>query len=332
MKIFITGCAGFLGSHLADAFLQKGYSVAGNDNLIGGDKDHVDPRVTFFECDCCDFEKMRNAIHGSDILIHCAATAHEGLSVFSPSFITQNVLQASVSTISAAISQNVNKIIFCSSMARYGNQALPFEETQPPSPIDPYGIAKVAAESILKSLCDCHNTSWNVVVPHNIVGARQKYNDPFRNVMSIMANRNLQNKPSIIYGDGLQTRCFSHVDDCVNSFVNLVESDIQSEIINIGPDREEISIQTLARKVAAACNYKRDPIYFKDRPLEVKHAYCSSDKARLLLDYETTKTIDNSITDVVEYIQHKGVKPFDYQFPLEIVNRKTPITWKDRLI
>jgi len=332
MKIFITGIAGFLGSHLADTFLEKGYKVAGNDNLLGGDIDHISPQVEFYQQDCCDFEKMCRAIDKSDILIHCAATAYEGLSVFSPSFITQNVFQASVSTISAAISQGVNKIIFCSSMARYGNQTLPFKETQTPCPVDPYGIAKVAAESTLISLCECHNVSWNIVVPHNIVGARQRYNDPFRNVMSIMANRNLQNNPAIIYGNGLQTRCFSHIDDCVDSFVNLIESDICSEIINIGPDEEEITIQTLAEKIADACDYDKDPIYFDDRPLEVKHAYCCSNKARRLLNYQTSKTIDDSIKDVVKYIQHKGVRSFDYEFPLEIVNKKTPITWKDRLI
>ena len=102
MKIFITGIAGFLGSHLADRFLQLGHEVAGNDTLIGGYLDNVPAGVDFYTIDCCDNHLMVKAMEGSDIVIHTAATAHEGLSVFSPSFITRNIFEASVSTISAA--------------------------------------------------------------------------------------------------------------------------------------------------------------------------------------------------------------------------------------
>ena len=94
-------------------------------------------------------------------------------------------------------------------MARYGNQKAPFTEEMTPKPEDPYGIAKVAAEDTLKLLSEVHGLNYNIAVPHNIVGPNQKYDDPYRNVMSIFINRNLQGKPSIIYGDGMQQRCFS---------------------------------------------------------------------------------------------------------------------------
>jgi UDP-glucose 4-epimerase len=215
MKIFITGVAGFLGSHLADRMLALGHSVAGNDTLIGGYRDNVDDRVTFYEVDCCDSVKMSEVMQGTDIVIHTAATAHEGLSVFSPSFITRNIFEASVSTISAAIQNKVKRFVYCSSMARYGNQQTPYTEDMCPLPEDPYAVAKVAGEDVLKLLCETHGMEWNIAIPHNIVGPRQRYDDPFRNVMSIMINRNLQGKPAIIYGDGLQTRCFSYIDDCI---------------------------------------------------------------------------------------------------------------------
>ena len=107
MKIFITGVAGFLGSHLADRMLELGHEVTGNDNLLGGYRANVDPRVKFYTTDCCDRRMMECIIKDSEVVIHCAATAHEGLSVFSPDFITKNIYQASVSTISAAISAGV---------------------------------------------------------------------------------------------------------------------------------------------------------------------------------------------------------------------------------
>ena len=95
-------------------------------------------------------------------------------------------------------------------MARYGNPKTPYKVNMPPKPEDPHGIAKVVAEDTLKFLCEVHGMEYNIAAPHNIVGPNQKYDDPFRNVMSIFINRNLQNKPCIIYGDGEQIRCFSY--------------------------------------------------------------------------------------------------------------------------
>lgn len=333
MKIFITGIAGFLGSHLAERMILRGHTVCGNDNLIGGYIHNVPQGADFFNIDCCDIELMSAAMKGSDVVIHTAATAHEGLSVFSPSFITRNIYEASVSTISAAIQSKVNRFVFCSSMARYGNQSGPFTENMQPKGIDPYGIAKVAVEDTLKVLSDTHGMEWNIAVPHNIVGPRQRYDDPFRNVMSIMINRNLQGKPSIIYGDGLQTRCFSYVDDCIQCLEKLaLDPAIAYEIINIGPDEGTVTIKEMAELVAEECGVLLPPIYMPDRPCEVKHAMCSSDKARRLLDYKTTTDLKTAIKYTVEHIRKHGTKEFDYNLPLEIINDKTPKTWSQKLI
>jgi UDP-glucose 4-epimerase len=333
MKIFITGIAGFLGSHLADRMIELGHTVAGNDTLVGGYKDNVPNSAEFFQIDCCDIEGMTQAMAGSDIVIHTAATAHEGLSVFSPSFITKNIFEASVSTISASIQNKVKRFVFCSSMARYGNQQVPYTEDQTPMPEDPYAVAKVASEDVLKILCDTHGMEWNIAIPHNIVGPRQRYDDPFRNVMSIMINRNLQGKPSIIYGDGLQTRCFSYVDDCIQCLEKMaLDPSIVSETINIGPDEGTITIKDMATLVAQECGIADEPTHMPDRPREVKHASCSADKARRLLNYETKTTLAESVKQTVEYVRSRGTKPFDYSYPLEIVTDKTPKTWSERLM
>jgi len=333
MKIFITGLAGFLGSHLADRFIELGHTVIGNDTLIGGYRDNVPKKAELFVVDCCDNEMMAKIMEGCDIVVHTAATAHEGLSVFSPSFITRNIFEASVSTISAAIQNKVKRFVYCTSMARYGDQEAPFNETMSPRPVDPYGIAKVAGEEVLKALCETHGMEWNIAVPHNIVGPRQRYDDPFRNVMSIMINRNLQGKPAIIYGDGQQTRCFSYVGDCINCLEKMaLDPNIVGEIINIGPDEGTITVAKLASLVAIECAIDLAPIHMPDRPREVKHASCTADKARKLLNYETKTTLEKAIQETVAYVRSKGPKPFDYTYPLEIVSDKTPRTWKDRLM
>lgn len=333
MNIFITGIAGFLGSHLADRMLMLGHNVSGNDTLIGGYMDNVPSGVKFYNIDCCDIDKMTEAMKGVDIVFHTAATAHEGLSIFSPNFITRNIFQASVSTISAAIQNNAKRFVYCSSMARYGNQEYPFKETQTPAPVDPYAVAKVAGEDILKILAPMNNMEWNIAIPHNIVGPRQRYDDPFRNVMSIMINRVLQGKPPVIYGDGSQMRCFSFIDDCIYCLEKLaLDPNIKSETVNIGPDEEFITIKELAEAVIKELNFDGEPIYMPDRPKEVKYATCDATKARTLLGYETTTSFVMGLRKTIEYIKQRGSKPFDYSYPLEIVNKYTPKTWADKLM
>lgn len=341
MKIFITGVAGFLGSHLADRFLELGHTVEGVDNLIGGFVRNVDKRVKFTKADCRDQDLMRFLMNDCDVVVHAAATAHEGLSVFSPSFITKNIYEASVSVTSAAISAGVKRFVFCSSMARYGNQGLPkdsgchveFREYMKPMPVDPYGIAKVAVEDTLKNLCEVHGMEWNIAVPHNIIGERQRYDDPYRNVLSIMANRNLQGKPSIIYGDGEQQRCFSYVGDCVQCLEKMaLDPNIVNQVINIGPDENPITINKAAEIVANVVGVNFPSIYYPDRPQEVKIATCNSDKARKLLGYKTSTNTKEAIQKTVDYIKENGPRPFDYNYNLEIVNDLTPVTWKDRLM
>lgn len=330
MKILVTGAAGFLGSHLCDRLYDDGHEVIGTDLLIGGDIENVNPNIKFYQVDCCDFDAMKRVMEGVDVVVHAAATAHEGLSVFSPATITKNIFQATVATTSAAISCGVKRFVFCSSMARYGNQQAPFTEDMEPKPVDPYGIAKVAAEDVLKVLCSVHGMEYNIVVPHNIIGPRQKYDDPFRNVLSIMLNRSLQNLPIYIYGDGEQIRCFSYVDECIDCIIPVIFDDITSEVINIGPDSGEISINKLAELVLNETGSNLDPIHIPDRPQEVKVATCSSDKARRLLNYEQKMELIDAIKLTADWIRQNGCKEFDYLYRLEIINEKTPKTWSER--
>ncbi|MCK5760432.1 MAG: NAD-dependent epimerase/dehydratase family protein, partial [Candidatus Delongbacteria bacterium] len=207
-KIFISGVAGFLGSHLADTFIADGYKVVGCDNLIGGYLDNVPAKVEFYQYDLNFHNSIVKITKDCGIIFHCAATAYEGLSVFSPFFITKNIVQSSVSLITAAIANKAKRFVFCSSMARYGTQdTVPFTEDMTPKPQDPYGIGKFSSELFLKNLCDIHGMEYVIAVPHNIIGPRQKYDDPYRNVASIMINLMLQGRQPIIYGDGEQKRC-----------------------------------------------------------------------------------------------------------------------------
>ena len=333
MHIFITGVAGFLGSNLADFYLKKGFKVSGCDNLIGGELTNVDTCVVFYQGNCEDLNFMTQITKKNvDVICHAAAYAHEGLSSISPTLICNNNVTGSTSVFTASIRNKIKRIVYCSSMARYGNADTPYKEGSTLDPVDPYGISKVAAEKILKVLCNTHGVEYNIAVPHNIIGPKQKYDDPYRNVVSIMTNLMLQDRRPIIYGDGKQTRCFSDIDDCIYCLDRLItDKNIVSETINIGPDEEPIIINELFKKLANKLKFNKEPEYFLDRPNEVKFATCSSDKARKLLNYKTTISLDESIDKVINFIKKNGTKKFNYNYRLEIKNEKTPLTWLEQL-
>jgi UDP-glucose 4-epimerase len=333
MKVFVSGVAGFLGSHLADAFIRRGDEVVGCDNMIGGDLQNLPEGIQFEQADCGDIVAMKRLLTGVDLVYHCAAIATEGLSVFSPAIIAKHVYGNTAGLLSAAASKRIRRFVYCSSMARYGHGKPPFREDQVAAPVDPYGIAKYAGELLVRNVADTHGFEHVIAVPHNIIGPKQKYDDPYRNVASIMINRMLQGKQPIIYGDGEQSRSFSFVQDCVDPLLAMAtKPGLSGEIINIGPDDEETTINQLARILAEIIGFDLHPIYVADRPQEVRSATCSADKARRLLGYHTQVSLITGLQAMVQWIRKHGPRPFEYHLPIEIDSPIVPVTWRDRLI
>jgi UDP-glucose 4-epimerase len=332
-KALVTGVAGFMGSHLADALLLKGYSVVGIDNLLGGYIENVPSDVEFHNIDLADLDAIKPLFEEVDYVIHAACTAYEGLSVFSPALVVQNTTQITASVLSASVSAGVKKFVYLSSMARYGAHGdVPFQENMEVKPQDPYGIAKVASEMLVENICDTNGIEFVILIPHNIIGPRQKYNDPFRNVASIMINRMLSGKQPIIYGNGEQVRCFSFMKDVTDPcMVALESSSVNGMRINVGPDEDFITINELASKLGNIIGFDVKPIYLPGRPKEVFHATCSSNLARKVLNYKTSTTLDAGLTELVNWIREMGHRDFEYHLPIEFVNESTPKTWTQKI-
>lgn len=335
MKIFVTGGAGFLGSWLTEKLLNAGHKVVSVDSFIGGYHDNViyHENHQFIEGNIRDLDKMTDAMAGCDVVYHTAALAYEGLSVFSPTLVTNNIVTGTVAVATAAIRNNVKRFINCSSMARYGKNKVPFHEKMQPLPEDPYGIAKVAAEMQLNFLGREHGFEVVHAIPHNIIGPRQKYDDPFRNVASIMANLMLQGRQPIIYGDGCQKRCFSFVDDDLFVFEKLLDCDLQEhgEKFNVGPDEEFVTINELAARIARLLDFNLNPDYHDPRPSEVLLATCSANKIRERFGYETKVFLDQGLQTIIDYIKKRGTLKFKYHLPIELQTARLPRTWRDRL-
>lgn len=334
MRVFISGVAGFLGSWLAEEFLKHDWEVIGADTLLGGYESNVPKGVNFYQADCSDFYMMNHMVEGCDVVYHCAASAYEGLSVFSPTIVTKNIYLTTAALVAAACNNKVKRFVYCSSMARYGDNPVPFTEDMPTRPMDPYALAKVSSEALVRMMSNVHDLEYVIAVPHNIYGPRQKYDDPYRNVASIFINTMLRGNQPYIYGDGEQRRCFSFIRDDVSvlySLAVLPREKVVGQVFNVGPDKEFVTINQLAQLVAEVLGATLDPIHVKGRPLEVKYANCSADKARRELGYEATWSLRDGLTETAEWIRKVGPKPFTYHIAPEIVNDNLPVTWKEKL-
>lgn len=333
--MFVTGVAGFLGAHIAREALDRGWDVAGIDSMLSAGAANVPDGVHWKTADCCDPDSYADLIRGTDVVYHCAAAPYEGLSVFSPQIVWQNTCISTVALLAAAVNAGVKRFIFTSSMSRYGHGRAPFSENDPAAPVDPYGISKVAAEDVVKNICGLHGLEWVIAVPHNVYGPLQRFWDPFRNVPAIMANRVLQGRAPVIYGDGSHRRSLSYIADVANPMMIMAtHPGAAGEVFNVGPGGAGISIRELAYKIIHLVGADVTPEFYPDRPSEVRDAYCSDDKTRDVLGYKCQWDLDSGLQKLIAWIAETGPREFEYHLPLEIVNSPlpTPRTWTEKLM
>jgi UDP-glucose 4-epimerase len=319
MKILITGVAGLLGSNLATYILNKGHEVIGIDNLSGGQLDFVDPRVIFYQCDLCDTDTVSKAFaHFPQIVFHLAAYAAVSMSPFIRKFNYQNNIIATAQVINMCIYYDVGRLVFTSSMDVYGDNLTPFTEDQIPRPQDPYGIAKYACELDIESAGHDHGLDWCILRPHNVYGIQQNIWDRFRNVLGIWMWKILNDQPLTIYGDGLQVRAFSYIDDILEPMWQAgVNYEASKQIINLG-GVEPISIEDAAQLVKEVTKTEQPIIYLEPRR-EVKVAYSSYDKSQTLLGFEHRMGLRSGVERMWEWARAQQPRPqTQYPCPLEI--------------
>lgn len=332
----VTGAGGFMGSHLMDYLSNEGTLAIGIDDYSTGFESNTPDDQTVFKLDLVSqIDYVQDVIEKfkPDIVYHLAAWAHEGLSQFCPMRITENNYNATLNLLTECINNNVPKFVFTSSMSVYGDQEAPFDESMKNDPVDIYGIAKSASEKAIQQLSKVYGYDYTIIRPHNVYGPRQNMSDPYRNVAGIFIRRALEGKNLVVYGDGTQTRAFSYIDD-VTPYIAKAgwDKNVSNEILNVGP-REEYSINSLAREVIK--HFPEVKIeYVPDRPLEVKHAYCTNTKISKLMGYKTKTEFKDGISKMVEWAkelyENDGLAKPRYLDELEITNDSTPQTWTEK--
>jgi UDP-glucose 4-epimerase len=313
-RSLVTGGAGFIGSHVADELLARGHSVDVVDDLSGGFPENVPDGARFHEGSVADAAFVGDLFARArfDFVFHLAAYAAEGLSHFIRRFNYTNNVIGSMNLLDAAVNSDVRCYVFSSSIAVYGEAPLPMTEETVPQPVDPYGIAKYAVEMDLRAAHDLFGLDFIVFRPHNVYGERQNIGDRYRNVIGIFMNQILRNEPMTVFGDGEQTRAFTHIADVAPVIADSVErKDAYNEVFNVGAEAP-YTVNRLAEIVAAAMGVEPRVRHLPARH-EVVHAYSAHDKARRLLDYRPGVSLEEGIARMADWVRRHGSrtgKPF----------------------
>jgi UDP-glucose 4-epimerase len=307
-RALVTGAAGFIGSHVADHCLALGMDVVATDDLSGGFIENVPAEAAWVQGDLRSREFVAGLwkTHGPfDHVYHLGAYAAEGLSHFIRGYNYTTNLVASMHLLNEAIKSRAKCFVFASSIAVYGRNQVPMTEDLVPQPEDPYGISKYAVELDLRAAHKIFGIYYIVFRPHNVYGERQNIADRYRNVIGIFMNQLLQDQPMTVFGDGLQTRAFSHVDDVapVIARAPLVAA-ARNRVFNIGADTP-YTILELAEEIAAAFG---EPCRVRHLPPrnEVVHAFSDHTRIRGVFDPPAPIDLRTGILRMAEWVKSRG--------------------------
>jgi len=310
----VTGAAGFIGSHVAERCLALGMDVVAVDDLSGGFRENVPAKATWVQGDVRDpnFCSSLWDIARFDYVYHLAAYAAEGLSHFIRRYNYENNLLGSVNLINLAVKHDVKCFTFTSSIAVYGHNQVPMTEDLVPQPEDPYGVSKYAVELDLQCAHKMFGLNYVIFRPHNVYGERQNIGDKYRNVIGIFMNQILQGCPMTIFGDGTQTRAFSHIDDVAPLIaIAPLEPGALNQAFNVGADTA-YAVKELAETVAEAFDVPCRIQHLAARN-EVVHAFSDHSKARNIFHPPPPIDLKTGIHRMAAWVKQRGpATPVDF--------------------
>jgi UDP-glucose 4-epimerase len=299
-KILVTGGAGFIGSHLVDALINKGYKVIIIDNLSLGSKENINKKAKFYKIDICSnkiydiFKKEK-----PDVVFHLAAIPRVPISIQDPVLTTKVNILGTVNIFKTSIDFNVKRIIFASSSSVYGNQKkLPLKENMIPNPISPYALQKYTGEQFAKIFTNLYKIPIVSLRYFNVYGPRMDFNFEYSLVIGKFLKQKTEGKPLTIYGDGNQTREFCYIDDVVEANISAMNSKKikGGEVINIGSGKS-YSINYLAKLIGGKVKY------LPPRSGDVLHTKADITLAKKLLNWSPKVSLEEGLEKTKQWFE-----------------------------
>lgn len=295
--VLITGGAGFIGSHVADALVADN-DVTVLDDLSTGTRENVPAGATFVEGDVRDRETLASAAEDADVIFHEAAVVSVERSVEEPEFCHDVNLDGTLRVLEAARRADA-RVVFASSAAIYGEpDTVPISETEPTDPTSPYGIDKCAADQYVRAYHDLYGLETVALRYFNVYGPRQTAGD-YSGVISIFREQARNGDPITVEGDGTQTRDFVHVSDVVRANLLAATTDHVGAAYNVATG-EETSIRDLAETTRAIADSASEVVHTDPRPGDIDRSVADVANARERLGFEPKVTLEDGLATLFE--------------------------------
>jgi len=275
-KVVVTGGAGFIGSHLSDELVSRGYHVIIIDDLSTGRRENIDSlagqnRPEIILGSISDIDLLQKAFQGVSYVFHTAALARVPQSVADPYTTNEINVNGTLNVMRAAKENGVRKVIYSSSAAVYGETpVLPQREETPPDPLSPYALTKLVGEYYCSLFSQLYNLATISLRYFNVFGSRQDPLSPYANVIPLFIGRIAQGLPPVIYDDGEQSRDFVYVDDVVQANLLGMREGVEG-VYNIGSGISA-TINELAETILSIMRKDLKPVHADPRPGDPRHA------------------------------------------------------------
>ncbi len=310
--VLVTGGAGFIGSHLVEALLRRGDQVRVFDNFSTGRHNnlaHVRADVEIIEGDLRDADAVRRAVAGVEIVFHQGALASVQRSVDDP--ITTNAVNVTgtLHVLTAARDAGVRRVVFASSSSVYGDTpTLPKIETQAPQPLSPYAVSKLAGEQYCMAFSVVYGLPAIALRYFNVFGPRQDPHSEYAAVIPRFIDRMVRGIPPIIYGDGLQSRDFTYIENVVDA--NLAAADAPADcsaVFNVGAG-ERTSLLELAAQINHLLGSNLAPDHQPPRAGDVRHSQASIEAIRKTLGYAPRVSLTEGLARTLAWFRDEGAR------------------------
>lgn len=306
MKVLVTGGAGFIGSHIAEALVKAGHTVRVMDNYFSGQKKNLDAvrrDVEILKGDCADPTAAKRAVKGGiDVIYHEAAVPSVPRSVKDPLLSHRNNSLATVTMLAAARDASVRRVIYAGSSSVYGDQAGKAKrEDMVPKPLSPYAVGKHTGEQYLRIFHQLYGLETLTLRYFNVFGPRQDPTSPYSGVISLFATALLQGRTPVIYGDGKQSRDFTFVKNVVaGNLLALEAKGLQGQAVNLATGHS-VTLLDLLRGMATLTGASAKAEHKPPRAGDIKHSLANIGQAKKLLGYKPKYSFQEGLEATVAW-------------------------------